>query len=221
MAYIHGDGYPGTEKQRGAAGLVKDQLAGLEGALSGLAPREQAGFMSAYIDGLIQMGEAIRARNGHRSQAPGFVQKSARKTPVSAGRTAQPARKDPRVASKSRCSTCNKKLKASWAACPRCAKPNLRRSQKAARVMITKTAARGGAGAWCVSGHWTPGARGPCCATCGGLMVATDVPPLAAVKSSAVADNYWKRELGSSSDPAQRLVYEQARWGTGQNGRLS
>lgn len=210
MAYIHGDAYPSVEKQSGGAALAKAHLAELRQAVDGLGAHERAGFMSEFIGGVIELSESMAAQDG-RGGSAAVITKSA----GAAGKE--------RVASKkSRCGTCNKKLKASWAACPRCAKPNLRRSQKATRAMLTKSATPwNGGGSWCVRGHWTAAPRGRCCAACGDLMETSLVPPLAAVKSSAFADNYWRRQLGSSPDPGQRMLYEQARWGTGQNGGRS
>lgn len=221
MAYIHGDGYPGAEKQRSAAVLVKAQLSGLERALSGLTPREQAGFMSGYIDGLIQMGEAIRARNGDRSETPGFVQKSARKTPASAGRTARPARKDrvAKVAKKGkkknriRCPGCNARLRSAAEACRSCGSTTAAEATAAATKAFASVLAKAAPQfVSCFNGHANrPG--GVLCSTCRSVMPGQLVPDIQALKSSGAAQVTWAH-LKYASDPADRQLWWENTYGT-------
>jgi hypothetical protein len=82
---------------------------------------------------------------------------------------------------------------------------------KSARKFAAKTAGM----VQCPGGHLNrPG--GNCCSTCAQPMPGVRVPPLSAVTKSAFANEFWKRELGSSPDPGMRELYRQALWG--QNG---
>ena len=215
MAYIVGGQRGRVEAQTQAA---DDLRLIVSKSLGAMTADQQAGYLAALIDGLAGLVDAASARKG-ASITPVMITKAAR-SGQRRNRVAKKARKKNRM----RCPSCRGAMKATHRLCPSCGKPNLMgsRASKAARGVLTKAASPwNGGGSWCVRGHWTAAPRGRCCATCGDLMETSLVPPLAAVKSSAFADNYWRRELGSSHDPAQRMLYDQARWGAGQNGSTS
>lgn len=71
--------------------------------------------------------------------------------------------------------------------------------------------------AYCVKGHPNrPGAN--CCAACGDLMPGTGVPPVGMVGKSALASEFWRRQLESSPDPGMRELYYRALYGKNGNG---
>jgi hypothetical protein len=85
---------------------------------------------------------------------------------------------------------------------------------KALRAGIVKAAARPPA-AHCPAGHpvWRPDAR--MCPSCSTPMSTEMIPSLSMVGKNAVADQYWRRELAGSPDPANRELYYRLLYGEG------
>jgi hypothetical protein len=187
MAYIYGAARQDARNQ--AAEDLRMQLGMLSRTVKGLGPAEGQQYMSAFIDGLLQVaGSPARKSSGRR-----------------------PARKD-RVAKKKRsrkgkggirCPGCRARMGRKDAACRKCGRPSqelqVRAAQKAAGIAFTGKSQR----PVCPRCRVTSRPGAVCCTSCG-------KPLLSLVKSAAQAEaDLWMARFRRETNPAQREVYWQ------------
>jgi hypothetical protein len=122
---------------------------------------------------------------------------------------------------------CGRRLRPKDKHCARCGRvtragmqASLRKAVAATRgpAFIGKAAARMASStagmAMCGKGHWNR-REANCCSTCAELMPGVSVPPMGLIGKSALATEYWRREMARSPDPSVRELYNRMRYGEG------
>jgi|HubBroStandDraft_6_1064221.scaffolds.fasta_scaffold00231_26 hypothetical protein len=183
MAYVCG--VPRQDARRQAAEDLQMQLGMLSRTVKGLAPAEGQQYMSAFIDGLLEVaGSPAQKSSGRR-----------------------PARKD-RVAKKRkngkggmRCPGCRARMSKKDAACRRCGQPSqelqVRTAQKAAGIAFLGKSQR----PLCPGCRVTSPAGAVCCTSCG-------KPLLSLVKSAGqIEHDRYMAMARREPDPGRREVY--------------
>lgn len=182
MAYVYR--VPRRDARKQAAEDLRMQLGMLSRTVKGLAPAEGQQYMSAFIDGLLEVAGA---------------QKSAGRRAARKGRVAR--KRSKKAKGGMRCPGCRARMGKRDAACRECGRPSqelqVRTAQKAAGISFIGKSQR----PLCPRCRVTSRPGAVCCTTCGQAL-------LSLVKSAAQTEaDQWMARYRREANPGQREVY--------------